>query len=197
MSERPYRDPLQDYLDELLPGEEKRAMEARLAADEDLALQLTELRSIREAAGRLPRSIEPAGDLWPDIESAITAPRRRGRRRPSGSLAFAAAALLLLASLLLWRERPGQPLVSAAGGAEIAAMERMLSGVEWELAPTLAANDFPHLDGAAGQLDRALAESLNAWKADPDSEAARRRLLKIHGQRIRFARRTLNLQARI
>jgi len=53
-------------------------------------------RELLEAAGRLPKSIEPPRDLWPGIEARLGAGRGRSRRWYWGALAAAAVIALVM-----------------------------------------------------------------------------------------------------
>ncbi len=207
MTHEPSRHTLQDYLDGLLADDECKLLEKRLEHDADLLTDLEGLRVIRDAAARLPESIQPGRDLWPGVAAGIAPPRRRGSFRQQGGFVFAAAVILLLSSLLLWGERPERLAVDpdeAGSRLEIAAMERIISAVEIELAPAFATTEAeaedpevqPLMD-AVQHLSMAVDESMTAWKKNPEDEAARRRLLRVNKQRVRFARRIINLQARI
>ncbi len=206
MTQEPPRDPLQDYMDGLLSDEEREALASRLEQDHDLMSDLEGMRALRESASRLPEAIEPDRDLWPAIATGIGVPHRRRPSRFGSGFAFAAAIVVLLSALLLWRERP-EPLLASntrADEQEIAAMERILSAAEIELAPALVLAqredenpEFGPLREAVQHLSQALNESLTAWKKDPEDEVARRDLLRVNRQRVRFARRIVNLQARI
>jgi len=68
-------------------------------------------RDLDLAIRQLPRSIEPPGDLWPDIATRIdTRARMRRRMTIAGALAAAAAALLV------WNvQRPHHPAHALAG----------------------------------------------------------------------------------
>jgi len=70
-------------------------------------------RELLEAAGRLPKSIEPPRDLWPGIESRL---RRRGRRWYWIPLAAAAA----LAAVLLGTRNGGWVVTPLAGLPSVA-----------------------------------------------------------------------------
>jgi len=61
------------------------------------------MRSLDEALARLPRTVEPARDLWPAIESGLERreERSRGRRWLRPTAAAAAAVLLVTASSLI------------------------------------------------------------------------------------------------
>ncbi len=207
MTQDQFRCSLQDYLDGLLADDERKLLEKRLEHDADLMADLDELRAIRDAAARLPESIQPGRDLWPGVAAGIAPPRRRWNSRQQGGFAFAAAVILLLASMLLWGERPEKLATDEDRGGsnlEIAAMERIISAAEIELAPAFAvashedtSPEIQPLKDAVQQLSLAVDESMTVWKKDPEDEAARRRLLRVNKQRVRFARRIINLQARI
>lgn len=66
---------LNDYLDDALEACARQELEAALAGSEPLRRELSQLRELRDATGRLPRSIEPRRDLWPEIADRIDAGR--------------------------------------------------------------------------------------------------------------------------
>ena len=66
---------LNDYLDDALEASARQELEAALAVSEPLRRELSQLRELCDATGRLPRSIEPRGDLWPEIAHRIDAGR--------------------------------------------------------------------------------------------------------------------------
>ncbi len=89
-------------------------------------------RELHDAVGRLPKSIEPPRDLWPDIEARIA---RRGawRRRwywvPLAAAAVLAGVWLVRAQPVTWdvTNRAGRPLL---GTTPLAASGRMRVG-DW------------------------------------------------------------------
>ncbi len=91
------RELLSRYLDGELGEDERRALEARLAADAALARELDALRALVAAAGALPRAVDPPPAAW----SAIRARLETGSARPASRgipwLAAAAVALVVLA----------------------------------------------------------------------------------------------------
>lgn len=95
---------LNDYVDGLLPEDERRAFEALLAADAELQAEAESLRAIRAQASVLPRELEPSRDLWQGVAARIGADERnvisfhRSRRSLSPAwLAYAAAAAVVFA----------------------------------------------------------------------------------------------------
>lgn len=111
-----WNDRLSDYLDADMSGDELAEVEAALEGDAELRQVLEELRAVRDTAGSLPGHA-PASDLWPAIESRITADQdasvvrlasaKPGSGRRSFSftvpqLAAAAVALLVLGSASVW-----------------------------------------------------------------------------------------------
>ncbi len=74
---------LDDLVDGRLSAGELRSVEAHLAACDACADQLASLEDLLAQVVALPRSIEPAGDLWPGIEPRL-APRRRSAAAAGG-----------------------------------------------------------------------------------------------------------------
>jgi hypothetical protein len=94
---------LNDYLDGLLPDEERRAFEAQLSADAELRAEADALRSLRTQTDALPREMMPDGDLWRGVAARIGADevtfrrsRRSGQRIAWWSYGLAAAAVIVL-----------------------------------------------------------------------------------------------------
>jgi hypothetical protein len=114
---------MDDYLDGLLPENERRALEASLAVNAELRAELAALRALRDAAAALPRAIAPDRDLWLEIAAGVDAsrekdpdtivtfrrPARANRRVSTWSYLVAAAAVLVLmlgAPVMLNRGQP-------------------------------------------------------------------------------------------
>ena len=145
----------------------------------------------------LPRSIEPARDLWPPIEARL-APRRRPRR----VLYQLAAAIVLVAmsSVVTWllvrRNAPPVVVVAAApvdrdGLARLAragdVMEEGLgsSGLAPETRAVLVRNLVV--------IDSAIAECQRALDADPGSPVLAGLLRAAHRQRVEFLQQAARL----
>ncbi len=97
---------LNDYLDGVLPEEERRAFEARLASDAELRAEADALRALSTQASALPCEIAPERDLWAGVAEKIGADEsnvvmfnrsRRGAQRIAWwSYGLAAAAIVVL-----------------------------------------------------------------------------------------------------
>ena len=70
---------LSEYLDDELTGDERRQIEAHIAACRDCTATLDELRAVIARAPVLP-SRPPAADLWPGVEARLDATLRIIRR---------------------------------------------------------------------------------------------------------------------
>ncbi len=99
-------DRLNDYADGALAADEAREVESHLEACAVCRAELEAIRTLLSAAARLPRSIEPPRDLWPEIDRLLEAERGdartptklRGRTLWSARYPLAAAAVLLIAA---------------------------------------------------------------------------------------------------
>ena len=127
---------LNDYLDRLLAEPERAGVERHLEGCAGCREYFAALRSLRERTDALPRSLEPAGDLWPEIRESL-AGRKRGVPRPIpgfpawmtgwGGLVPAAASVALVFLIALavviglrrgtLQPVPGEPGVSDPGPA--------------------------------------------------------------------------------
>lgn len=181
---------LGDYFDGELGEAEARALEEHLSECAECRASLVAFEALRGEAARLPRSIQPTRDLWPDIDSALD---RRLRDRSLWSLRYplAAAAVLLIAisstlTLLLHDRGPQQarPETTVLSGPAVPADALLASqwrAVEEEyLRATAELLDAlesarPELPPATIELiernlriiDAAIQESRSALAADP------------------------------
>lgn len=160
----------------------------------------------------LPRSIEPARDLWPQVAERISrgkvvagefgsAPARRAWTRPA-ALAAAAVTLVVLSSAvtvevirqrdldLAGRNAP-HVLVADFAGVEseyVSAANEILGAVrdgEVELAPATVAV----LEKNLQVIDDAIRESREALRRDPANAALREMVLSSHRQKLDLLRR--------
>ncbi len=157
---------LNDCLDGLLSPPERAELERHLEGCAGCREFLAALRSLRERTASLPRSLEPARDLWPGIRDALPS-RRRGTFRPLpgfpawlrgwGALAPAAASvvvvLFIAAALLITLRRGALPPGPGDGGLPGAGAARTARG---EAAPP--AGIAPAALRPAGSLALAQAE---------------------------------------
>jgi uncharacterized protein YhaN len=119
-----------------------------------------------EALARLPRAVEPARDLWPDIEARLEPREARSARRwlwPAAAAVLLAVGSSLVTARLMQRETP-----------QVAQQPRPSPAI------TFAAAEFgpgqtlgPHYDAARAELARSLAQRIE--RLPPD---ARRQLEK-------------------
>jgi hypothetical protein len=66
---------LDDYVDGLLSEQERAATEAHISGCETCRHTVDFLRALQGGAAGLPREIEPARDLWPELEARISPTR--------------------------------------------------------------------------------------------------------------------------
>jgi len=71
-----YEERLNDYLDNLLAPPERAGVEQHLEGCAGCREALAAMRSLRERTASLPRSVEPARNLWPGIRDSLAGPRR-------------------------------------------------------------------------------------------------------------------------
>jgi hypothetical protein len=148
--------------------------------------------------GDLPRSIEPARDLWPPIEARLT-PRVRVRPRRTLYQLAAAIALITLSSAVTWFlvHRTAAPVVVAVAPvdrSELARLARagdvMEDGLE---SSTLAPETRAILVRNLVVIDSAIAECQRALDADPGSPVLAGLLRAAHRQRVEFLQQAARL----
>ena len=191
---------LDAYLDGGLSDAERVAIDAHIEQCSACRDTLDGLRRLRLETQALPRSIEPARDLWSDIAPRLAPPapaRPRRWRPPLSPIGLAAAAALLLAlgtGLGVTVSRGGRRPADSAFLADrarytaaAATLAEQLAADPGVLAVTtrgVIAQDLTILDAAIHEAETALA-------ADPGNAALERMLLTREQQRIELLERAL------
>ncbi len=156
---------LDDLLDGRLRREELEEVQSHLAGCASCREELARAERLRDLTAQLPRSVEPARDLWPSIEDRLqrTRPLPQSWRLPGPFLAAAAVVLVALAAgLAYWAGRAQVPVRGAATQAR--------NGV------ALAADTMPALEAVQDDMLRArneLRAAVAARRADLSPETRR------------------------
>ena len=147
---------LSEYIDDDLSSDERLEIDEHLAACADCRAIVEELRTIADAASRLPGTL-PERDLWNGIalrvgdantaRVASTASRRFSFTLPQ--LAAAGIALMLTSGGLVYFLRPQPPAITADSGVQ--------TPDNTDAVMPVALVD-PQFDGAVADLERTLAE---------------------------------------
>jgi len=175
---------LGDYLDGVLPEDERRALEDRLERDPELAAELAALRGLLGDAAALPRDVEPERDLWPGIEERI-----RGSRvvkvdfrplRPA-LIGVAAAVALIAVGLTTGILRLGTPGPESARAPE-----------NVPTAPSATLAGFDELDRQYAAASRDVLDRLERGELDAETVRVLRRNLEILDEAVREIRRALD-----
>jgi hypothetical protein len=155
-----FTDQLSEYLDDELSPAQRESVDAHLSECEACRITLEELRGVVTEAASVKDS-SPRVDLWPGIESRITAAPSASRVSPfrralTARLSFtipqvaaAGLTLMLLSGGLVWMARSGDPR------ADVPAI-----GAQVEDVPAIAPANFAdkHYDAAIAELERMLAD---------------------------------------
>jgi len=197
------RERLSRYLEDELPGAERRALEADLARRPELARELDAMRRLLAAARDLAPAREPARDLWPGIAARLG---EDGGARPAASgtralLAAAAVTVVLAGSFAiasLGRRVAGTSPVAvpAASGPRAApvpseeewaaASQELLRAVEGGLDPAteeIVRRNLEIIDEAVRDIRAAIAE-------DPSNAGLEKLLTSEYRRRSALLRRT-------
>lgn len=176
------REQLEAHADGSLEPGVAAEVDRHLAGCVPCATRLAHLRAILKQAMHLPRSIEPARNLWPDIAGRLEArttavppyrltalppvpplPQRSRpvRRPPAWLLAAAAVALIVVSSgvtaLLLWSGRaPGETLAGAGLPGPVLALERDYTEAVAEIERVLQASRGSMAPEAVAAVERSL-----------------------------------------
>lgn len=166
---------LDDYLDDVLPSEERREVEAHLASCGECRAELSSIGALLDTVADLKsRRMEPARDLWPEIRGHLTDPSGKARRTWRSRLGldsprfvwqFAAAGVLLVAALGFGIARVVRsPLLPAAmvGRGMAAAADTSAAGLPRQLASLDAQVSSTRAD--VRQAVAADSASVGPWK---------------------------------
>lgn len=175
---------LNDYLDDVLPPEERAALERRLETDAELAAELREVRAIVAAAAELPRGMAPRRDLWPGIERRLSPARVVRLRFPRPAAMWSAGAMAAAAALVIF--------ALVRGGGDDARPDAVaLDADPLDLEYAAASHDVLERLGASEELDpetvdvirrnlaiidEAVREIRDAIEASPDDARLHHRL---------------------
>ena len=185
-----------------LDARETEAFEAHLERCDACASLVLGAETAPAGTEALPRSIEPAADLWPALRDRIAGrARRRGRvTLPRWTLAAAALLLITLSSgvTAMWLTRAGRERgvptrdVSAVEAQYAAASEdlaRALDGAR----KTLPRETIATIEKNLGIIDRALEESRQALARDPGNPALGELVVAVWRQKVDLLRRATAL----
>ncbi len=165
---------LNEYVDGALAAPDRASLEAHLAECAGCRAAVTELRSLSAATATLPRSIEPARDLWTGIAGRIGKRETGyGKRFSRGALAAAAVLVIALGVYRLLSPFTAQ-YRPAEGGVGWAAVQADVDRATEELSRILAAErdrlrpeTVALLERNLVVIDAAIAESRAALARDP------------------------------
>jgi hypothetical protein len=177
---------LSEYIDDDLSSEERLEIDEHLASCAECRGVVGELRTIADAASRLPGTL-PERDLWNGIalrvddaspaRVALPASRRFSFTLPQ--LAAAGIALMLTSGGLAYFLRPQPPAVTATGVQSSDTTNAVMS---------VALVD-PQFDGAVADLERTLAEGRD--RLDPETVRVLEQNLEAIDKAIDQCRRAL------
>ncbi len=115
-----WTDRFDDYLDGRLNTTEAEDLQAHIAGCRSCAGELESIRKLRDLAATLPRSLEPPRDLWPGIETRISATKVvRGGFGRRAILAAAAAVVIVSSVVTAYFIGRSQALVATAEPAAV------------------------------------------------------------------------------
>ena len=219
MMHKEIQDRLDDYVDGLLPEEERQAVETHLEACEECRREVAGLRSLLADVSALPRNVQPGRDLWPDVAARTVGgkvERDSGHRvwLVRGAMAAAAVALIAVSSLItaFWmRGRPARPIVTVApvdtiGGhpdavlVEVRAFDRAYGQAIAELCRTLqtrrdqlAPETALAIEENLHAIDRAIRDAQVALAADPGEQKPVHTILAMYRRKIDLLQRAVRL----
>lgn len=197
------RELLSRYLEGEAGDDERRTIEARLAADAAFAAELAALRQLVDAASALRGEVEPPPAVWSGVLARIGAAELPAtadtamRGRSARPLLAAAVALLVLAGgFLLGRHAPGRPapgVASVPAAVPAGPSEREWSDAQQALfaarqADGSGADDEVLRDNLA-IIDRAVQRLHAALEEDPSNTSLQRLLNAEYRRRSALLRR--------
>lgn len=184
---------IQQWVDHELDEVARRSASAHIETCTDCRRRVDEIIALVDAAERLPRSIEPPRDLWPEIEARMSTSSASHRFRISWPQLAAAAAVLALGILIglrmqsEWQAPAVEPRVEAtvAGGpsnadpdylalaGEVRALRRQVEALVAERGARLDQPTLAAVNETLSTLQNADREITQAIEENPDSRHLR------------------------
>lgn len=200
---------LNDYVDGALSDDEREAVEALLAHDDDAKADVAFLRQLAQDTAALPQSIAPKRDLWPEIADELVEksalPWMRWAR-------FAAAAVLLVAAssavtVLYMKQTMDAPVVVAVNREAAApvltafqASEQTYSTAIAQLTETLqqrrdtlAPETVAAIEANLKVIDDAIQSSRMALASDPNNQASVHTMLAMYKRKVDLLQQVVGL----
>jgi anti-sigma factor RsiW len=188
---------LDDWIDGACDATERERIEAHLATCAACRARAAEIRTIVDAARRLPREVDLPRDLLPGIRA-----RARARRPGRAALGILAAASVAIAGVTAWLvlapERPAEPIAEAPDAPFRLAAEQFevaAAGLESSLG-TLTPETRAVLDRNLDILDAAIAEASRALDVRPADPRNGRMLTALHRRKVDLLWRVSRLSDR-
>ncbi len=184
---------LNEYVDGTLAARDRASVDAHLAECAECRAAVAQLRSLAAAAATLPKSIEPARDLWEAIDQRIRHRATWNVQRVSRR-ALAAAAVLIIA-LGLYRLLPLSTAHYPPAGQGWAAVQADFDRASDQLGGILAVErerlrpeTVALVERNLAIIDAAIAESRAALARDPASAELRRLFAAAARQKVELLR---------
>jgi putative zinc finger protein len=184
-----------------LDAKESAAFEAHLATCSACESALLATAGAPPGLAGLPRSIQPATDLWPAIRARVAQPRGASRRIAAPRWALAAAAVVLVAvssgltAMLL--TSGGQPALVThdirALEAQYSAVSQDLSGALEQARSRLSPETMATIERNLRIIDAALDETRQALARDPANPALGQMVVAAWRQKVDLLRRATAL----
>ena len=189
------------YAEGRLSPRETAAFEAHLDRCAACAARLERAAGTPPGLAALPRSIEPAVDLWPAIRGRLASLGERPGRIAVPRWGLAAAALLLIAlssgvTAVLLRPAPrvaGATLDISALEAQYAAVSEDLSGALEKARSRLEPATLATIERNLRIIDAALDETRQALAKDPGNPALGQMVVAAWRQKVDLLRRATAL----
>ena len=216
MTTHPNEAQLNELIDGTLAPDERSRVEAHVATCLPCAATVRQLESLVERTRVLPRAIQPPGDAWEAVRSAVRTPATR-RSAPVPRISrwsqMAAAAALVLATaattVLVMRGEGGREAVVApqdAAPAMLAAFAPVearyvlaadaLQTTLDERRATLDPGTIATIERSLATIDGAIAEAREALARDPGNGTISRLLASSYEQKVTLLRRASELPPR-
>ena len=207
---------IDDYVDDLLDEDARKAFEACMVDDGELRADVDAFAEMKREARALPTSVMPQRDLWPGIQARIQRPAAainfrsyRGRQPHYSVMRYVMAAAALVLMVLGVRAMfdfesttgPATPIVAidpelnrieqeyaAAKEELLSALRARQASMDEEALETLAIveENLAIIEGAVGRINVALADN-------PDSPELERMLHAAYQSEVNLLHRVVRL----